>query len=108
MKIETMVMMMLIYACLNLQVQIKTKNKVSSKSKAHLHNRNKNLLRLRHRQDPPKAAIDGPNDAVDNSKKIIDAQKVDPVLSKAASGLFPFYPRSFNVSGENEPVIMFT
>jgi len=33
---------------------------------------------------------------------------VDPVLSKAASGLYPFYPKSFNISAADEPVIMFT
>ena len=78
------------------------------RNRSHAHNKHRNFQKMRNRQDPPKAAIDGPNDAVDNSKKILDAQKLDPVLSKAASGLYPFYPKSFNISAEDEPVIMFT
>lgn len=60
------------------------------------------------RQDPKKAAIDGPNTAVNNTDKIADAQYVDPVLSKAYTGIYPIYPKTFNITNEKQPVIMMT
>lgn len=60
------------------------------------------------KQQPVRNAIDGPVAAVNNSEKIRDAQKFDPVLSKAGVGIYPVYPDEYNVSAEGDPVIMMT
>jgi len=50
-----------------------TRNRVHLKSRVRVHTRNRNLLRLKSKQDTTKTAVDGPNAATDNSKKIADA-----------------------------------
>ena len=86
-------------------LRLKSKAKVQVRMKTRLKNKLKSKTKL---FQPVRNAIDGPVAAVNNSQKIQDAQKFDPVLSKAGVGIYPVYPDEYNVSAQGDPVIMMT
>jgi hypothetical protein len=66
-------MLVMVWVGMSIRVISRGKTRNHMRSRVHIHNKHRTTSRSKSRQDPTKTAVDGPNAAVDNSKKVKDA-----------------------------------
>jgi hypothetical protein len=98
MKRSLILLLVALMASMSVSVNSSQKNKSNQKSKSSTKQKNKSHSKSKSHK------------TLGRAEPIKDAKPpaVNPVLSKARAGMYPFYPEEFNVTTEGKPMMMMT